>query len=278
MSLPPGASARDRWLDLADEARTKAQDALTNGNRRMAGLWDEHERTMLRNAYADVPFPDYAGESGTTETGSDPGEGKIEGYVQTVSADNEPAALMMAANTKPKPNRSPVAAKDGKAPKPAAARNSVTKPKNLPPEKQAENIRKAREAISNPAVYAFMQAISAGEGDYDQLVGGERFKGTEYQGRASGAYQITSGTRKDVLLPELGLTDFSRDTQDVMGAHLIVTNRYGALRDIERGDVEEAVKKLKGTWPSLPGGNQSKIDMKEFKARYKEKFDSLIVR
>jgi hypothetical protein len=60
MPLPPGASARDRWLDLADEARDKARAALANGDRRMAQLWDEHERTLLRNAYADMAHPDAA--------------------------------------------------------------------------------------------------------------------------------------------------------------------------------------------------------------------------
>jgi muramidase (phage lysozyme) len=273
MPLPPGASARDRWLELADEARAKTQDALANGNHRMAGLWDEHERTLLRNAYDDVPFPDDAPAGDAPETGLDAGDDSAEGYIQTVSADDD-RAFEMAANAKPAPNRAPVLAKGGKQPKPATAKGSVPARKPLPPEKQADNIKKAREAMSSPEVYAFMQAISAGEGDYDQLVGGERFTGTEYPGKASGAYQVTSRTRRDVLLPELGLTDFSRDTQDVMGAHLI--RNKGALEDIQKGRVDKAVEKLRGTWPSLPGGNQTKIDMEQFKARYKEKLDSLL--
>jgi hypothetical protein len=65
MPLPPGANARDRWLDLADQARDKARAALSNGDRRMAELWDEHERTLLRNAYEDVPHPDATTEPAT---------------------------------------------------------------------------------------------------------------------------------------------------------------------------------------------------------------------
>ena len=68
MSLPPGASARDRWLDLADQARSKTQEALANGDRRMAGLWDEQERSMLRNADEDVPHP--ATPAGGAPTGT----------------------------------------------------------------------------------------------------------------------------------------------------------------------------------------------------------------
>ena len=261
MALPPDATARDRWLDLADEARAKTQQALAAGDHRTAGMWDEEERRLLGLAYSDAPAPAPAHDD---EASAGDFDGDAEALPELASTDGDPTTVgqfLMAANTRKKP-----ASKGRAAPKP------------LPPEKQAENIRKAREAISNPAVYAFMQAISTVEGDYDQRVGGARFKGTEYPGEASGAYGITHGTRDDVLVPQLGLTDFSRDTQDVMGAHLIVTNRDGALRDIERGDVEKAVEKLRGTWPSLPGGGQTHIDMKEFKARYKKKFDSLIVR
>jgi muramidase (phage lysozyme) len=266
MALPPGASARDRWLDLADEARAKTKEALADGNRRMAGLWDEEERRLLGLAYGDTPTP------ANDDNASDAAD------TQIASVDDDPAAMgemILAADTPSARNRLAAAPKARKPPQRPAPKGRAAAKKPLPPEKQAENVKKAREAMSSPEFYAFMQAISAGEGDYDQLVGGKRFKGTEYQGKASGAYQITSGTRDDVLLPELGLKDFSRDTQDVMGAHLILS-KPGALEDIQRGDVEEAVKKLNGTWPSLPGGKQTRIDMDQFKARYKEKLDSLM--
>jgi hypothetical protein len=60
MVLRRGATARDYWLDLAGEARANREEALAAGNHRIAGLWDEHERTLLGNAYGDVPFPDDA--------------------------------------------------------------------------------------------------------------------------------------------------------------------------------------------------------------------------
>ena len=228
MALPQGATARDRWLALADAARANRDDAHAAGDHDIAAQWDEQERVLLDNAYADVPFVDDAVLGGQPET---------------------VGQFLLAADTRPK--------------------GATPDPKPLPPERQAENVRNAREAMSNPMVYAFMRAISAAEGDYDQLVGGKRFKGTAYPGKASGAYQITSGTRKDVLVPQLGLTDFSRDTQDVMAAHLIVSNPKDPLKDILRGRLDKAVEKLRGTWPSLPGPDkQSRTDMATFTARF----------
>jgi lysozyme len=101
MSLPPGSSARDRWLDLADEARAKTRDALANGDRRMAGLWDEHERTLLRNAYGDVPFRDAAMPSaGMTRRGFNPSAAFPPRGIQLASADDAPSIgeFLMAAD------------------------------------------------------------------------------------------------------------------------------------------------------------------------------------
>jgi hypothetical protein len=58
MPVPPDASSRDRWLDLADVVRAQRQDAIAKGDRDVAEQWDEHERTLLRYAYEDVPYPD----------------------------------------------------------------------------------------------------------------------------------------------------------------------------------------------------------------------------
>jgi lysozyme len=96
MSLPPGSSARDRWLDLADEARAKTRDALANGDRRMAGLWDEHERTLLRNAYGDVPFRDAVPPVGTSESGFDPSAVIPAAGIQVASADGTSASQIAA--------------------------------------------------------------------------------------------------------------------------------------------------------------------------------------
>jgi lysozyme len=94
MALPPGASPRDRWLELADEARAKTQEALANGNRHMAGLWDEHERTMLRNAYDDVPFRDAAVPlAGGPKPGFDPAAALPARGIQVASASNDPPTI-----------------------------------------------------------------------------------------------------------------------------------------------------------------------------------------
>jgi hypothetical protein len=71
MALPRGATARDYWLDLADEARANREDARAAGYHRMAGLWDAHERDLLRNAYEDAPAPD-AGSDEIASAGDEP--------------------------------------------------------------------------------------------------------------------------------------------------------------------------------------------------------------
>jgi hypothetical protein len=65
MALPRGATARDRWLELADEARAKRDEALASANHHIARLWDAHERDLLRNAYQDAP----ADADGTSAVG-----------------------------------------------------------------------------------------------------------------------------------------------------------------------------------------------------------------
>jgi hypothetical protein len=68
----------------------------------MAGLWDEHERTLLRNAYEDVPFPDDLGENEPLEAGFDPDGDNVQ-----IAADDDPAAIgeaILAANTRPTQN------------------------------------------------------------------------------------------------------------------------------------------------------------------------------
>jgi lysozyme len=140
--------------------------------------------------------------------------------------------------------------------------------RQLTPEQRVRNVAAARDAMSNPEVFALMQAISAGEGDYQTLNGGAQFNGWQYPrcaNRAAGAYQIVPGTY-DQLSEQLGLMDFSVDTQDIMAAHLIAQAR--AVEPLLRGDLPGAIARLRGTWPSLPGGSQQNAIPSVFQARY----------
>jgi hypothetical protein len=145
----------------------------------------------------------------------------------------------------------------------------------LSPAQQAHNVGAARDAMSNPEVFAFMQALSPGEGDYDQLNGGGRFSGWSYPGAgvAAGAYGIMPTTYEG-LKKQLGLTDFSPDTQDVMTAHLIASR--GAVPSLVNGNLQEAIGKLRGTWPSLPGGTQPNIHTNSFVDRYNNNLKQLM--
>ena len=152
-------------------------------------------------------------------------------------------------------------------------------PGTLSPQQQAQNLTRARDAESNPEVFAFMQALADGEsnGDYhsiyDGSATGSQFAGWNYPGHAAGAYQITRDTYYD-LQKQLGLTDFSPDTQDAMAAHLIV--KGGALPYLLKSDLQGAVERLRGTWASLPGaGKQSHTDMDTFRARYNRYLNAL---
>jgi hypothetical protein len=165
--------------------------------------------------------------------------------------------------------RNPALVQVGYKPGPQQAQSPLTA------QQQAQAVTAARDAMSNPEVFAFMQALSDGEGQYNELNGGHKFVGWDYPGyanRAAGAYQIIPDTCKG-LSRQLGLTDFSPDTQDIMAAHLIVQG--GALPYLLNGDVEGAVGKLRGIWPSLPGGGQAHVDLNGFLDRYNRYLNTL---
>lgn len=134
---------------------------------------------------------------------------------------------------------------------------------------QERNMALARTAMSNPEVFALMQAIAGGEGDYDVLNGGARFAGWNYPERAqraAGAYQIMPETYKG-LSKRLGLTDFSPATQDLMAAYLIGSAK--AHEPLLRGDLDGAIDKLRGIWTSLPGGAEPNARTMTFADRYR---------
>lgn len=75
---------------------------------------------------------------------------------------------------------------------------------------------------------------------------------------AAGAYQITVATF-DEYKKKLGLKDFSAESQDKIT--LAIIKQESALDLIVAGQIEDAIKKLKGRWSSLPGGVHSRIKM-----------------
>ena len=112
-----------------------------------------------------------------------------------------------------------------------------------------------------PNVEAFLRVIREGETDqtdaaYREINGGGHFDAppwvhpsdgvpTSQGGRAAGAYQFLGTTWH-----RLGLPDFSPPNQDA-GAVKLIEGR-GALPEVEAGDLEAAIEKLKEEWVSLP--------------------------
>ena len=143
-------------------------------------------------------------------------------------------------------------------------------PTVLPPDQQARNVAIAREALSHPEVQAFLDALATGEsGDRDNVLnGGKRFTGSRYPSGAklpAGAYQIKPRTY-DENQAELGLPDFLHDSQKVMAAHIM--RKKGAIEPLLKGNLEGAMKVLRGTWTSLPGTNEHNSNTDSFKDRY----------
>lgn len=129
--------------------------------------------------------------------------------------------------------------------------------------KSAEN----KELLKNPLVRGMLNTIryaegTAGEDGYNTRVGGGKFsdlskkpgkkiyiKSIGDYSSAEGAFQILNGTWASVS-KDLGLTDFSPESQDIAAVELI--KRRGALNDILNGNFEIAVNKLSPEWASLP--------------------------
>ena len=112
-----------------------------------------------------------------------------------------------------------------------------------------------------------LDLIAKAEGaDYDTIVGGGKFsdfsshpnivglRTKEGPSTAAGRYQITGTTYNDIA-PKLGLSDFSKETQDKIAIKLI--ERAGALDLVDKGDINGAVDKLGNIWASLPSSPYS---------------------
>lgn len=126
----------------------------------------------------------------------------------------------------------------------------------------------AEEARLDPNVQLFLDFIAEAEGvrhGYRTIFGNEeadslddhprkrkKFKQTDGKERtttAAGRYQFLEGTW-DEQAKALKLDDFGAEAQDLAAIDII--RRKGALGDIIGGDFDAAVKKLGGTWASLP--------------------------
>lgn len=117
-------------------------------------------------------------------------------------------------------------------------------------------------------VLAFLRAIRLGEGTstdwgYRTIVGGELFDDMSDHPRkrvwierykvwstAAGAYQFIAPTW-DEMAAKYKLPDFSPHSQDLAAIGLII--RRGAIDDVVAGRIEEAIKKCRLEWASLPG-------------------------
>lgn len=148
-------------------------------------------------------------------------------------------------------------------------------------------------ALTNPNVVAFLKMIRHCEGTatpdgYRYMFGStpnhpslipnymdhprKYFDYTDHTGKhlrtsAAGAYQFIISTW-DSLKSRLGLYDFTSHSQDLAALELIA--EQGALTDIERGQFDMAINKVKKIWASLPGSgnNQPEKSLAEAKNWY----------
>jgi len=121
----------------------------------------------------------------------------------------------------------------------------------------------------NPNRTAFLTMIAvsegtAGKGDdgYNVLVGGGRFNSyadhprqlvhlnAHLESTAAGRYQILARTF-DAYKTIAGVTDFSPPSQDQIA--LVLIRERGAILPIDRGNVDDAIARIKTLWASLPG-------------------------
>jgi len=138
------------------------------------------------------------------------------------------------------------------------------------------------DSLIHPNMQAFLMAIRYGEGTaaangYHIVYGGGLFHNMsdhptitgEWKGKqlpdhyckgaglnppcfstAAGAYQFLRPTWKKLKLL-LQLPDFSPDSQDLAAIELI--REKGALQDVIDGRIDEAIRKVKPVWASIPG-------------------------
>jgi tape measure domain-containing protein len=151
---------------------------------------------------------------------------------------------------------------------------------------QGDDTRAELERIINdPRVKSFLAAIRNAEhpanmpeaDKYRELFGGKmwdlsqgspfgRFGGATYKGQPTHAvlgYQFEPATWRDNT-KALGINPNQVDphTQDIVAAYLL--KKVGALDAIFQGEIDKAIQRSLGTWPSLPGGSQQTRSREQF--------------
>ena len=63
---------------------------------------------------------------------------------------------------------------------------------------------------------------------------------------------------------------FSPENQVKMNTHFIKTIYPGVEQDLADGNIDKVMSKLRGTWPSIPGGSQENAHSADFVNRYQE--------
>jgi muramidase (phage lysozyme) len=122
----------------------------------------------------------------------------------------------------------------------------------------------------SPNLKAFLDMIAISEGThgkgddgYNVIVGGGLFHDyadhprvkvdlprLHIRSSAAGRYQVLE-RYFDVYKKQLKLPDFGKDSQDKIAIQLI--KECHALDDIEAGHIQNAIKKCRSRWASLPG-------------------------
>lgn len=142
--------------------------------------------------------------------------------------------------------------------------------------------------LNTPAQRRLLQAIAGGEAtDYNVVYGGGRF--TDFSDHPRKAVPITSGPNAgktssaaglyqflaptwDETARELGLKDFSPESQDAAAWHLAAktyerkTGR-DLLADLQAGRTQDIAPALAGVWTSIPGGIEPNKATAGFDAR-----------
>ena len=134
----------------------------------------------------------------------------------------------------------------------------ITSTANGLTDRQRQRLQQLSGYISSPYWKAFANTIGWSErAGYGTLSGRPAFSTSfdpdfdSYPGRGAGRFQITSGTYPG-LSKQLGLTDFSPRTQNLMAAQIVLGK--GAMPAIMSGDLASTLPTLAHTWTSLPRG------------------------